>query len=163
MSIQNLKPKRKDIIIIAFIFLIFFSFCYSYKDQERKGILENESFVLLNYKRIMALVSSSGFDPDAAIEETEKIKSSLNTYDDIHRKATIALTKGDFKTYNLNMARLCLLQSMYTYELYDSHMEESNVDHKIYKDYKQKADSLFKKVGLHQDDYYYLVKNTIKI
>lgn len=161
MPIHKFKIKRKDMIIVAFIFLMFFSFCYSYKDQERKGVIENEGFVLLNYKGIMSLVSSGGFDPDASFEETEKIKNSLNSYDNIHHTATNALSKEDFKTYNLNMARLCLLQSLYTYELYDSHMEESDVDHKLYKDYKQKADSLFKKVGLHQDEYYFLVENAI--
>ena len=45
--------------------------------------------------------------------------------------------------------------------MYYDHKETSNVDHKLYNERKQLADSLFKKVGLNQDDYYFLVKDPL--
>lgn len=150
------KIDRKQMVIMAFIFLIFITFCYSFVGKG-KETYTNEKYLMYNYDYSMPTLDYA--DPSMTLEEEWKIEKSLAGFDKIYNQASVALAKGNYKKYNLNATKLCLLYSLYAYEMYYDHKETSDVDHKLYNERKQLADSLFKKVGLNQDDYYFLVKD----
>ncbi len=152
------KINKREIIIMIFIFLIFLSFCYSFVGREEETIA-NERFTMLNYDLMMPDLRYA--EETMSVEDKWKIEESLAEFDKIYKQANEALTKRNYKEYNLNATKLCLLHSLYVYEVYYDHKETSNVDHKLYNERKQLADSLFKKVGLNQDDYYFLVKDPL--
>lgn len=158
MSIK--KISKRDVIITAFVFLICIAFCYSFKGKEEQTKI-NERDVMVNYAVIQDLAEYMG-NPVITAHEISKNAQSLQAFHDFYDKANAALTKGDHKEYNLNMTKVCLLQSLYLYTIYVDDRGNTVVDHTLYEQRHEQMEDLFTAVGLDVEDYYFFVSGAMR-